>query len=301
MTHVKCLTEAETYLAQHAVEIILLDLGLPDAQGLEAVRRIRAAAPRVPLVVLTGLEDEAVTEEALQEGAQGCLIKGQIDAPGLLRALRHAIDRKFMEEALFEQKERAQVTLDSIGDAVICTDIKGNITFLNVVAETMTGWSRQEAAGRPVAEVLKIRDATTGQTTPNPMAMAIAHGRAVNLPPNCILVRRDGHEIAIEDSVAPIHDRAGLATGAVIVFRDGSVGRAMAQRMAHAAEHDFLTGLPNRMLLNDRVDRAIGLSGRHTNSCGDAVSGSGRFQTHQRFARTFDRRQASSIRCKAAG
>lgn len=164
-----------------------------------------------------------------------------------------------MEEALFEQKERAQVTLDSIGDAVICTDIKGNITFLNVVAETMTGWPRQEAAGRPAAEVLQIRDATTGQTIPNPMAMAIQLGRAVNLPPNCILVRRDGHEIAIEDSVAPIHDRAGLATGAVIVFRDGSVGRAMALRMAHAAEHDFLTGLPNRMLLNDRVDRAIGL------------------------------------------
>ena len=82
-----------------------------------------------------------------------------------------------MEEALFAEKERAQVTLDSIGDAVICTDIKGNITFLNLVAETMTGWSRQEAAGRPVAEVLQIRDATTRQTTPNPMAMAIEHGR----------------------------------------------------------------------------------------------------------------------------
>ena len=242
-----------------------------------------------------------MTEEALQEGAQGCLIKGQIDAPGLFRALRHAIDRKFMEEALFEQKERAQVTLNSIGDAVICTDIEGNITFLNVVAETMTGWPRQEAAGRPVAEVLQIRDATTGQTTPNPMAMAIAHGRTVNLPPNCILVRRDGHEIAIEDSAAPIHDRAGLATGAVIVFRDGSVGRAMALRMAHAAEHDFLTGLPNRMLLNDRVDRAIGLVRPSHHACGDAVSGSGRFQTHQRFARTFDRRQASSIRRKAPG
>ena len=169
-----------------------------------------------------------------------------------------------MEDALFEEKERAQVTLNSIGDAVVCTDIKGNITFLNVVAEKMTGWPRQEAAGRPMADVLRVRDATTGQTTPNPMAMAIAHGRAVNLPPNCILVRRDGHEIAIEDSVAPIHDRAGHATGAVIVFRDGSAGRAMALRMAHAAEHDFLTGLPNRMLLNDRVDRAIGLSGRHT-------------------------------------
>ena len=258
----KRLTEAETYLAQHTVEIILLDLGLPDAQGLEAVRRLRAAAHRVPLVVLTGLEDESVTEEALQEGAQGCLIKGQIDAPGLFRALRHAIDRKFMEEALFEQKERAQVTLDSIGDAVICTDIEGNITFLNVVAETMTGWPRQEAAGRPVAEVLQIRDATTGQTTPNPMAMAIAHGRTV-ICRELHSVRRDGHEIH-RGFRRPIHDRAGLATGAVIVFRDGSVGRAMAQRMAHAAEHDFLTGLPNRMLLNDRVDRAIGLAGRHT-------------------------------------
>ena len=81
LTHVKRLTEAETYLAQHTVEIILLDLGLPDAQGLEAVRRVRAAAPRVPLVVLTGLEDESVTEAALQEGAQGCLIKGQSTPP----------------------------------------------------------------------------------------------------------------------------------------------------------------------------------------------------------------------------
>ena len=205
LTHVKRLTEAETYLAQHTVEIILLDLGLPDAQGLEAVRRLRAAAHRVPLVVLTGLEDESVTEEALQEGAQGCLIKGQIDAPGLFRALRHAIDRKFMEEALFEQKERAQVTLNSIGDAVICTDIEGNITFLNVVAETMTGWPRQEAAGRPVAEVLQIRDATTGQTTPNPMAMAIAHGRrdCRELHP----LRRDGYEIGFRRP----HPRSGRA------------------------------------------------------------------------------------------
>ena len=101
-----------------------------------------------------------------------------------------------MEDALFEEKERAQVTLNSIGDAVVCTDIAGNITFLNVVAEKMTGWSRQEAAGRPMADVLRVLDATTRQTTPNPMAMAIGHDRTVNLPPNCILIRRDGHEIA---------------------------------------------------------------------------------------------------------
>jgi DNA-binding NarL/FixJ family response regulator len=167
LTHVKRLTEAETYLAQHSVEIILLDLGLPDAQGLEALRRVRAAAPRVPLVVLTGLEDESVTEAALQEGAQGCLIKGQIDTPGLLRALRHAIDRKFMEDALFEQKERAQVTLNSIGDAVICTDIKGNITFLNVVAETMTAGrgKRRQAAPWPKS----CKSATPRPARPSPI------------------------------------------------------------------------------------------------------------------------------------
>ena len=85
----------------------------------------------------------------------------------------------------------------------------------------------------------------------------------MNLPSNCILIRRDGFEIPIEDSVAPIHDREGQATGAVIVFRDVSAARAMALQMAHSAEHDFLTGLPNRMLLNDRVNQAIALAPRH--------------------------------------
>ena len=265
LTHVECMSEAEKHLAEHAVDIILLDLGLPDAQGLEAVRRAHAAAPRVPLVVLTGLDDESLAAQALQEGAQDYLIKGQIDARGLLRALRYAIERKTMEEALFVEKERAQVTLNCIGDAVVCTDISGNITFLNVVAEKMTGWSWQEAAGRPMAEVFRILDATSRETIPNPMEMAVGQDRTVHLPSNCILIRRDGFEIPIEDSVAPIHDREGQATGAVIVFRDVSAARAMALQMAHSAEHDFLTGLPNRMLLNDRVSQAIALAPRHKN------------------------------------
>src|SRR5688572_7582030 len=152
LTHVESMREAEKHLAEHAVDIILLDLGLPDAQGLEAIRRGHAAAPRVPLLVLTGLDDESLAAQALQEGAQEHLIKGKIDARGLLRALRYAVERKAMEEALFAEKERAQVTLNSIGDAVACTDISGNITFLNLVAERMTGWSLQEAVGRPMAD-----------------------------------------------------------------------------------------------------------------------------------------------------
>jgi diguanylate cyclase (GGDEF)-like protein len=139
LMRVECMSAAEAYLAEHVVDIILLDLGLPDARGLEAIRRAHAAAPGVPLVVLTGLEDESLAVQALQLGAQDYLMKGQIEARGLLRALRYAVERKTME-------------------------------------------------------------------------------------------------------------RAALS---------------MSRQMAHSAEHDFLTGLPNRMLLNDRVGQAIALAKRH--------------------------------------
>jgi diguanylate cyclase (GGDEF)-like protein/PAS domain S-box-containing protein len=257
VTQVETMGQAEKHLAGGAVDIILLDLGLPDAQGLESIRRTRAVAPRVPLVVLTALDDESMAAQALQEGVQDYLIKGQIDARGLLRALRHAVERKSMQEELFQEKERAQVTLNSIGDAVICTDILGNITFLNLVAVRMTGWSQDEAAGRPMAEVFRVLDGTSRKVTPNPMEMAVSQNRTIHLPPNCILLQRDGCEIPIEDSIAPIHDREGRATGVVIVFRDVSSGQTMALQMAHSAHHDFLTGLPNRKLLNDRVSQAI--------------------------------------------
>ena len=123
----------------------------------------------------------------------------------------------------------------------------------------------------------------------------------MHLPSNCILVRRDGFEIPIEDSVAPIHDREGQATGAVIVFRDVSAARAMALQMTHSAEHDFLTGLPNRMLLNDRISQAIALGAASPEQSRRAVPGFGRLQAHQRFPGTSDRRQASAVRRQAPG
>jgi diguanylate cyclase (GGDEF)-like protein/PAS domain S-box-containing protein len=265
LTHVGSMVEAEKHLAQSAVDFILLDLGLPDAQGLGAVRRARAMAPRVPLVVLTGLDDELLAGQALHEGAQDYLVKGQIETRGLFRALRYAVERKTMEDVLFVEKERAQVTLNCIGDAVVSTDISGNVTFLNLVAEKMTGWSCQDAARRPMAEVCRIVDTTSRQAIPDPMKVALGQDSTMHLPPNCTLIRRDGFEIPIEDSVAPIHDRGGQATGAVIVFRDVSAAHDMAVQMTHSAQHDFLTGLPNRMLLNDRVNQAIALAGRRRN------------------------------------
>jgi diguanylate cyclase (GGDEF)-like protein/PAS domain S-box-containing protein len=263
LEHVECMSDAEKSLAERPFDIILLDLGLPDSGGLSAVRRARAAAPRIPIVVLTGMDDQMLATQALQEGAQDYLIKGQTEARGLLRALRYASERNGMEDALFAEKERAQITLNCIGDAVACTDTAGNISFLNLVAEKMTGWQLQEAMGRPMVEILRILDATTRETIPNPMKPEVGTEQSTHLPPNVVLIRRDGLEIPIEDSVAPIFDRSGRANGAVIVFRDVSAARAMTLQIAHLAEHDFLTGLPNRMLLKDRIDRAIALAPRH--------------------------------------
>jgi diguanylate cyclase (GGDEF)-like protein/PAS domain S-box-containing protein len=257
LAHVDCVSAAERHLSEHSPQIILLDLGLPDAQGLDAIRRVLAAAPRIPLVVLTGLDDESMAARALQEGAQDYLIKGQIEPRGLLRALRYAIERKVTEEALFVEKGLAQLTLNCICDAVACTDSTGNITFLNVAAQNMTGWTSREAAGRPAEEVFAIVDARTRQPSPAPAETTAGQNRTARLPPNCILVRRDGVEIAVEDSIAAIYDREGQEAGAVIVYRDVSAARTMALQTTHLAEHDFLTGLPNRMFLNDRISQAI--------------------------------------------
>jgi diguanylate cyclase (GGDEF)-like protein/PAS domain S-box-containing protein len=264
LIHVKSLREAERHLSEREVDIVLLDLRLPDADGLTAVRRAQAAAPRVPLVVLTGLDDESLAAQALHEGAQDYLIKGQIDTRGLFRALRYAIERKVMEEALFVEKERAQVTLSCIGEAVVCTDMSGNVTFLNVVAEKMTGWPLQEAAGRPMVDVFRTLASNNGKTIETTPEVAILQIRAVHLPSSCTLIRRDGCEIPIEESIAPIHSREGKPTGAVIVFRDVSASQQMAQQIAHSAQHDFLTGLPNRMLLNERISQAIIIAQRYS-------------------------------------
>ena len=174
------------------------------------------------------------------------------------------ISRKAVEDALFLEKERAQVTLNSIGDAVITTDISGNITYLNQVAELMTGWSTKEASGRPFRRVPHRRRRHTRGTS-DPMQLAVKQDQTVRLSSHCVLIRRDGWEGAIEDSAAPIHSPHGETIGAVIVFHDVGEARTMALKMTRLAQHDLLTDLPNRLLLNDRITQAIALARRQGN------------------------------------
>ena len=260
---VKNLSDGLERLSNGGIEAVLADLLLPDSQGIKTLDRILLAAPGVPILVISGLDDEGMASQAVQHGAKDYIPKSHLDSYTLSRALRNMIDRKKAEDVSFTENERAQVTLNSIGDAVLCTDRSGIVTYLNIVAENMTGWLRKEASGRPLADVFQIVDGITRRPAQNPMAMAVAQNKAVGLSANCILIRRDGHESAIEDSAAPIHDRNGHCTGAVIVFHDVSVSRSMSLQMTHSAQHDFLTELPNRMLLNDRISHAITLARRH--------------------------------------
>jgi diguanylate cyclase (GGDEF)-like protein/PAS domain S-box-containing protein len=259
---VRHLSEGLARLSKKGIAAILLELSLPDSDGMGTFEKVFAAAPDIPILIL-GNGNEAIAREAVGRGAQDYLLPDRLDY-SLPRALRNAIERKAVEDALYLEKERAVVTLNSIGDAVLCTDISGNITYLNLVAETMTGWQREEAIGKPLAEVFRIIDGATRKPARDPMEMAVEQDRTVGLTVNCVLIRRDGFESTIEDSAAPIHDRAGLVIGAVIVFHDVSAARAMSLQMTHYAQYDVVTNLPNRLLLNDRITQAIALARRQS-------------------------------------
>jgi diguanylate cyclase (GGDEF)-like protein/PAS domain S-box-containing protein len=248
---------------QDRITGVLVDLFLADSHGVGTFDKLFRAAPQIPIVVLSGSQDEDTAKLAVRHGAQDYLLKPNFDANVLPQVLLSILERAANIEALFEEKERAQVTLNSIGDGVISTDIWGDVTYLNAVAETMTGWSRLEAGGRPIAEVFQVVDASTREVVENPMVLAIRINKTVALTPNCVLIRRDGFEAAIEDSAAPIHDRRGQVSGGVMVFHDVSTARALSARMSYLAQHDSLTDLPNRILLKDRLTQAIAIACRH--------------------------------------
>jgi diguanylate cyclase (GGDEF)-like protein/PAS domain S-box-containing protein len=251
-----------------ALAAVVVDLGGPESAALEAFDQLMRAAPQMPFLVLCAAQDELIGRLAVQHGAQDYLLKGSLDGALLAKTLRSMIDRAASAEALFAERELARVTLSSIGDAVMSIDLLGNVTFFNTVAATMTGWSPQEASGRPVQEVFCIIDADTREVICNPLATAIRENRVERLTANCLLVRRDGVETPIEDSAAPIHDRRGHVIGAVMVFHDVSALRAAALRMSYLAQHDSLTDLPNRVLLTDRLTQSICLAERSGHKVG---------------------------------
>lgn len=161
------------------------------------------------------------------------------------------------EKALFNEKEKILVTLQSIGDGVITTDTEGRVEILNPVAERLTGWSSRDAVGRVLDEIFIIKNEITNRAIENPVSKCLASGQIVTLANHTILESKDGTQYPIEDSAAPIMDKNGNIIGVILVFHDVSGTRHLARQMAYQARHDSLTGLVNRGEFETRVLHAI--------------------------------------------
>jgi PAS domain S-box-containing protein len=267
-------TECETALsaaleriARGGVDIILAKLDLPDSSGIATFDQLFARARHIPIMTLAEHDGEALAREAVQRGAQGYLSKGHYSSSLVPQALRNIIERKAVEEDLYKERAHAEATLNSIGDAVVSVDMAGNVTYLNPVAQALTGWSRENAYGQAVTEVMRLLDSETGTfLAPHPVIGVIENATVGGIAAATVLVRADGVELAIEDLIAPIIGWENKPIGAVMVFRDVSESRAMSARMAHLANHDFLTGLPNRVLLTDRLEHEIARAQRNGTS-----------------------------------
>ena len=187
--------------------------------------------------------------------------KAVLDKNGrLIRLLGVEVDiteRKLYEEALFREKESAQITLQSIGDGVITTDAGSNVEYVNPVAEGLTGWKVDDGSGRPIDEIFRGFHEETCEPLENPLSVAIRRDRAIKSVRPTLLIRRDGNELYIESTASPIRDGKGNVTGGVLVFHDVSESRELNRRLSYHASHDILTGLVNRREFENRLERAL--------------------------------------------
>ena len=244
------------------VQSIIMDIEMP--KGLARFEELSSAAPHIPILILSGTETECIARQAVEQGAQDYMLKNQLEQFRLNRLVRSMIALKSKEEAAIQQQERADAILSCTGDAVLIGDIAGCVVHLNTAAEVLTGWSCGEARTRSIGEVFQTIDAISRQPVGDPLAVVVADEGNVPLCSNCVMVQRSGSEVAIEGSAAHTRDRAGKITGKVLVFKDVSAARAKSLELSHLAQHDFLTDLPNRVLLNDRITQAISFAARYS-------------------------------------
>ena len=166
-------------------------------------------------------------------------------------------ERKQAERRIFAEKERAEVTLKSIGDGVITTDAEGRIEYLNPVAEDLTGWSLRAVRGEPVEDLLTLINEHSREMVDNPITRCLNEGRVITMSGPTLLIDRSGQEIAIQNSTAPIRDRKGHTVGSVMVFHDVSAEGRLSRKLSYQATHDALTGFINRQEFENVLERAI--------------------------------------------
>lgn len=260
------LSTANARLRLGDIDLALLDIKLLAGASQALCSRFFASDKTVPVLLICEPSCEELAREALSLGAQGYLLTGQTDAAVLARTVSAVIRRQRAKARRLAARSHAEMTLDCLSDAVIGTDLSGQVDYLNHAAERLIGVRRQEALGRPISEVMKLVDGATRAACENPVERLLQRGQGAAAVGSTLLIHSDGSTLAIEQSAAPIRNGIGPISGAVSVFRDVSAAQAIAARLSHLAQHDDLTQLPNRALLNDRLHQAISLARRTGNA-----------------------------------
>ena len=261
------------YIASRDGEIIAANPALVEMLGYASVDELRAAG-RTTILYVNPIDRERVFARLEAEGfvknfeyrlrrKDGNEIvvlenaRAVHDENGKIVAHEGTItditERKRAETRIFKEKERAQVTLQSIGDGVITADAEGRIDYINPVAQDLTGWDMRSAKGMPVTDIMTIVNEHTRATVENPVIRCLKEGRVITLAEHSVLITRSGDEVPIQDSAAPIRDRIGNIIGSVMVFHDTSKESRLFRQLSYQASHDSLTGLINRNEFENRL------------------------------------------------
>jgi PAS domain S-box-containing protein len=250
ITEVENGAAARAALEQASFDCVLLDYHLPDADGIDVLRTLRAAGGRVPVIVLTGQGDEQLAVEIMKAGATDYIAKSRFSPDRLESSIRHALrvseaEAKSARARLLQQQAEAAlrhnerflaITLRSIGDAVIATDAEGMISFMNHVAERLTGWSAETASGRPIEDVLPLFQGDARKSMESPFRQVLRTGTTVESGVDMLAASRDGGQIPVATSSAPIRGDDGAMIGVVVVFRDMTEQVRFEQRLQFLAD-----------------------------------------------------------------
>lgn len=249
-------------------DLVVLDISMPELSGFDVCEQLKSCSSTasIPVIFVTSHSDSENEHSALSLGAIDFISKPIDTEMCRMRVRNHltlqsqkALLKKVNQELEAEKKQLA-ITLRSIADGVISINAAGEVTFINPVAQRLTGYSGQDALGKPIDEIMYLRDASSHEPLLNPALYALEVKRPVAMSYNATLVSRHNQIFRVEDTASPIIDDEGKINGAVMVFQDVSEAEEMAVKMTHLTHHDQLTGLPNRVLLHDRVVQAIARS-----------------------------------------